>query len=176
MRRNDPENANSKVTWRAGHHQGNVFSVPEALPAQVRADRVEERRRRRPAEVGAHLAELITITLTGSLGPRPNSDSRVELPAKTTLTVTQAEAFFQTVRANVRTECFSAGDYASPKSYNCTVVDSVKYEAFNHWHGMQNSTTPELQASTDIFWSHIADWPDCEAAVPDPEARPPDLR
>ena len=72
IRRNDPENAISKVTWRAGHHQGSVFAVPEALPAQVRADRVEERRRLRPAGVGAHLAELITITLTGSLGPRPD--------------------------------------------------------------------------------------------------------
>ena len=72
IRRNDPENAVSKVTWRAGHHQGHVFAIPEALPAQVRADRVEEQRRRRPAGVGAHLAELITVTLTGSLGPRPD--------------------------------------------------------------------------------------------------------
>ena len=53
-------------------HQGSVVSVPEPLPAQVRADREEERRRVRPAGVGAHFAELITITLTGSLGPRPD--------------------------------------------------------------------------------------------------------
>ena len=71
-RRNDPENAITKVTWRTGHHGGNVFAIPDALPSQVRADRIEERRRRRPAGVGAHLAELITITLTGPLGPRPD--------------------------------------------------------------------------------------------------------
>ena len=55
-----------------GTSPGQCLRSSRSPAAQVRADRVMERRRLRPAGVGAHQAELITITLTGSLGPRPD--------------------------------------------------------------------------------------------------------
>jgi hypothetical protein len=71
MRQADPERAIAQITWRSNHHQGKVWALPEALPPQVRADRSEEQLRRRPVGVGAYLAELMTVQVTGSLGPHP---------------------------------------------------------------------------------------------------------
>ena len=71
MRRQDPE-CMMNIAWRQGHHQPEVWALPEALPSQLRADRIEERRRRRPVGAGAYLAELTTITVAGALGPHPD--------------------------------------------------------------------------------------------------------
>ena len=72
LRRNDPENAISAICWRSGHHGGAVWALPEALPAQSRADRVEAGRRRRPIGTQAYFADLVSVSIQGSLGPSPN--------------------------------------------------------------------------------------------------------
>ena len=71
MRRQGPECMISKIAWRHGHHQPEVWALPEALPSQLRADRIEERRRRRPVGAGAYLAEF-TVTVAGALGLHPD--------------------------------------------------------------------------------------------------------
>lgn len=71
MRRRDPECAITRIAWRKNHHQGNIWALPEALPAQTRADRIEEGRHRRPNGANAYLAELVTINVVGSMGPCP---------------------------------------------------------------------------------------------------------
>jgi hypothetical protein len=72
VRNRNPECAITKVSWRTGHHDGNVWALPEALPSQIRADRVEEGRRRRPRGAFAYFAEILTVTVTGPQGPNPN--------------------------------------------------------------------------------------------------------
>jgi len=72
MRNRCPEVAIRRISWRKGHHEGAVWALPQVLPAQERADRVEEGRRRRPGGMHVYLAELLTITINGSLGPQPD--------------------------------------------------------------------------------------------------------
>jgi len=71
-RNRDPECAITKLSWRSGHHEGAIWALPEALPSQTRADRIEEGRRRRPVGANAYLSELVTISVTGAMGPNPD--------------------------------------------------------------------------------------------------------
>lgn len=72
MRNRCPEVAITRISWRKEHHEVAIWAHPQVLPAQARADRVEEGRRRRPGGMHVYLAELLTVTINGSLGPQPD--------------------------------------------------------------------------------------------------------
>jgi hypothetical protein len=85
-----------------------------------------------------------------------NSDSRMSLPtAPTLMNWEQTTALWDSMKAHPDTKAYSGQDYSAPRHYHSTVVDPVKYEAFEEWEQLPTGYQP---TNTDRFWASIADW------------------
>ena len=73
MQRHDPEQAIMRITWRRNHNKGDIWAAPQALPAQIQADRIRARGRRRPGGADEYRSELVQIRITDALGPSPET-------------------------------------------------------------------------------------------------------